>query len=194
MEKSAEGITLSASDRGIPPSGTARERLLVGQAARAELLHRLLPTSPAAPEDLRAAQGAAQLREALTEHRRASAPRQPRLRRELLPGTSAGCWTRAQTGEQGRGERRRTVPVRHSWKLMQHVSDLLVPMLSSLSPSLCSCHSLLAGRGQSEFPRKLLETQQHPCPSTTTHTHFHSAHRTSSGRAAKPLPPTDSKG
>lgn len=29
VEKSAEGITLSASDRGIPPSGAGQERLLV---------------------------------------------------------------------------------------------------------------------------------------------------------------------
>lgn len=29
VEKSAEGITLSASERGIPPSGAAQERLLV---------------------------------------------------------------------------------------------------------------------------------------------------------------------
>lgn len=62
-----------------------------------------------------------------------SAPPQPQLRQELLPGTSARCWTRAQTGEHGRGERRGqclTTLGRHSWKLMQHVSDLLVPMLS----------------------------------------------------------------
>lgn len=38
-EKSAEGMTLSASDRGIPPSGAGQERLLcaalgvLGQAA-----------------------------------------------------------------------------------------------------------------------------------------------------------------
>lgn len=62
-----------------------------------------------------------------------SAPPQPWLRQELLLGASACCWTRAQTGEQGRGERRGeclTILGRHSWKLMQHVSDLLVPMLS----------------------------------------------------------------
>lgn len=109
-------------------------------------------------------------RHQLSKHQRASAPRQPWLRRELLPGTSACCWTQAQTGEQGRGECRRTILVRHFWKLIQHVSDLLVPVLSSLSPSLCFCCSLLAGRGQTIFLRKLLESQQHPCPSKTTHT------------------------
>lgn len=33
-EKSAEGMTLSASDRGIPPSGAGQERLLVRSTRR----------------------------------------------------------------------------------------------------------------------------------------------------------------
>lgn len=151
-------------------------------------MHRLSPTSSAAPEDRglveqHVVQISSEMHRASTSE--PSAPRQPRLRQELPPGTSACCWSRAETGEQGRGEHGRTILVWHSWKLMQHVSDLLVPMLSSLSPSLCSHRSLLAGRDQTVYLKKLLESQQHPCPSTTTHTHFHSAYRTSSGHTAR---------
>lgn len=143
VEKSAEGITLRIRQRNSSPA--ARERLLVrgtrgvGPGCLSRAAAPPAPTSSAAPEDRELLEQ--YMVEISSERHRMStgepsAPRQPRLRQELLPGTSACCWTRAGTGEQGRGERRRTVLVRHSWKLMQHVSDLLVPVLSSLSPLL----------------------------------------------------------
>lgn len=65
------------------------------------------------------------------------------------------------------------------------VLDLLVPMLSSLPPSLYSCHGL---PGQSLCLRKLLESEQDPCPSRAAHTHFRCTHRTSSGHTVRCLP------
>lgn len=194
-EKSAEGITLGIRQRNSS-SGAARERLPVRSTRGAGPGCLSRAAAPPAPHPSAAPGDRGLLEQYVVQisrerHRAStgepSAPRQPRLRRELLPGTSACRWSPAETGEQGRGESRRTVLVRHSWSLTQRVSDLLVPMLS-LSPSLCPRHSLLAGRGQSVYPRKLLESQQHPCSSRTTHTYFLRA------CGKKPLPPTDTRG
>lgn len=92
-------------------------------------------------------------------------------------------------GEQGRGEHRKDNPGR---TLLEARAARFRPVgtnaiLSDPFPVL-SVWPPGWQAGQSVCPRKLLESQQHPCPSKAVHTHFRCAHRTSSGCAVRSLP------
>lgn len=93
------------------------------------------------------------------------------------------------TGEQGRGERRKdnagqTLLEARAARFRPVGTNAILsdpfPLLSLWPPGWQA--------GQSICPRKLLETEQCPCPSRAAHTHFRCAHRTSSGCAVRSLP------
>lgn len=176
-----------------------------GQAARAGLVHCAAHRFPAPPRQLPETEDRASSTWCRSAPRRApielTAPASPLPRESRCSGRSAAAGDHRvllepcrNAGEQGRGECRKDNPGR---TLLEARAARFRPVgtnaiLSDPFPLLLLWPPGWQA-GQSVCPRKLLETEQHPCPSRAAHTHFRCAHRTSSGCAVRslPLPPTE---